>query len=85
MRKPVALTRKVIVKPVEVLNESEGGIITDASKPADEGIIVSKGPKVESDLKEGDRVAYNEYGGKKYKLDKQEYICLHEDELYCKV
>jgi chaperonin GroES len=81
--KLVAYTQKVIVTPVEKKKESEGGIITDSAKPADEGIVVAKGPKVESDLKVGDKVAFNEYAGKSYKIDGTEYICLHENELYC--
>lgn len=79
----VAYTQKVIVTPVEKKKESEGGIITDSTKPADEGIVVAKGPDVKSKLEIGDKVAFNEYAGKSYKIDGKDYICLHENELYC--
>lgn len=79
----IAYTKKVIVEPISKTTESQGGIIVNTEKPADEGIVIAKGPDVESDLNIGDKVAFNEYGGKKYSLNNKTYICLHENELYC--
>lgn len=85
-RNIIAFTKKVIVTPIDRADTSSKGIIVGASDlPADEGMVVAIGPDVESQIKVGDTVTFNEYGGKKYTIDDQSYICLHENELYCKL
>lgn len=85
------LQDRVVVKRVEEESKTKGGIIIPDSakeKPA-EGIIVAAGngrmtedgKVIPLDVKVGDRVLFGKYGGDEIKLDGEEFLILHQDNL----
>lgn len=85
------LQDRVLLKRLEEEEKTKGGIIIpDAAKEKPiEGIIVAVGKgKVTADgklikmeLKEGDKVLFNKYGGTDIKIDGQDYLILKEDDI----
>jgi len=82
---------RVLVKPTEPKEVKKGGIIipdTVKEKPQ-EGEIVSagKGKTTEDgkilpmEVKVGDRILYGKYTGNEIKIDDQEYIIMHQDDI----
>jgi chaperonin GroES len=85
------LQDRVVLKRLEEEQKTKGGIIIpDAAreKPI-EGIIVavgrgkiaSDGKLIKMELKEGDKVLFNKYGGSEIKIDGEEYLLLKEDDV----
>lgn len=85
------LQDRVLLKRLAEEEKTKGGIIIpDAAKEKPiEGIIVAVGKgKVTADgklikmeLKEGDKVLFNKYGGTDIKIDGQDYLILKEDDI----
>jgi len=82
---------RVLVKPIEQQETKRGGIIipdTAKEKPQ-EGEIVAcgKGKTTEDgkvlpmDVKPGDRILYGKYSGSEVKLEGQEYLIMHQDDI----
>ena len=82
---------RVLVKPVEQKETKRGGIIipdTAKEKPQ-EGLVVAtgKGKTTEDgkllpmDVKAGDKILYGKYSGSELKLDDQEYLIMHQDDV----
>lgn len=91
MMKIKPLGDRVLVKPVEEKEVKKGGIIipdTAKEKPQ-EGKVVAVGPgkvddsgkKIPMDVKEGDTVLYGKYSGTEIKLDGEEYLIMHQDDI----
>ncbi len=61
----------IIVKPDDMIKETEGGIIlSDATyRRPTTGTIMNVGPDVIDELKEGTRVFFGEYSGNKYTFE----------------
>jgi len=85
------LQDRVVLKRLEEEQKTKGGIIIpDAAreKPI-EGIIVAvgrgkiatDGKLIKMELKEGDKVLFNKYGGSEIKIDGEEYLLLKEDDV----
>jgi len=81
---------RVIVKPIERETMKGGIIIPDTAKEKPmEGEVVAVGPGKLSDkgerstmeVKKGDRVLYGKYSGTEVKLDDQNYLIIHQDEI----
>ncbi len=83
---------RVLVKAEEETEVNKGGIIipdTAKEKPQ-EGTIIAVGPgklddkgqRVAMNIKAGDRVLYGKYSGSEVKLDDQEYMIMHEEDIY---
>ncbi len=83
---------RVLVKAEEETAVKKGGIIipdTAKEKPQ-EGTIIAVGPgklddkgqRVAMNIKAGDRVLYGKYSGSEVKLDDQEYMIMHEEDIY---
>jgi chaperonin GroES len=83
---------RVLVKAEEDKEVKKGGIIipdTAKEKPQ-EGTIIAVGPgklddkgqRVAMNIKAGDRVLYGKYSGSEVKLDDQEYMIMHEEDIY---
>lgn len=83
---------RVIVKPQEKEEEKVGGIIipdTAKEKPQ-EGKVEAVGPGKKNDkgetvsmnLKKGDTVLYGKYSGTEVKIDGEEYLIMHEDDIF---
>ena len=82
---------RVIVKRVEELEKTKGGIIipdTAKEKPV-EGIVVAvgdgkvldDGKKLTLAVKKGDRVLFGKYAGTEIKIDGEEHLIMREDDI----
>jgi len=82
---------RVLVKPLEQKEVKKGGIIipeTAKEKPQ-EGEIIAVGPgkfddngkKVPMDVKTGDKILYGKYSGTEVKIDDQEMLIMHQDDV----
>lgn len=82
---------RVLVKPLEEKEVKKGNIIipdTAKEKPQQgEVIAVGKGKTTDDgkvipmDVKVGDKVLYGKYSGTEIKIDGQEYLILHQDDI----
>jgi chaperonin GroES len=81
----------VIVKRLEEEAKTKGGIIipdTAKEKPV-EGIVVAvgkgkttkDGKLITLDVKEGDKILFNKYGGNEVKINGVEHLILREDDI----
>ena len=82
---------RVLVKPQEQKESKRGGIIipdTAKEKPQ-EGLIVAtgKGKTTEDgkvlpmDVKPGDKILYGKYSGSEIKIDDQDYLIMHQEDV----
>jgi chaperonin GroES len=85
------LSDRVVVKPAEVAEKKQGGIIipdTAKEKPQ-EGKVVAAGPGKASDsgeivameVKVGDRVLYGKYSGTEVTVDGEDYLIMRESDI----
>ncbi|MFA5974982.1 MAG: co-chaperone GroES [Elusimicrobiota bacterium] len=82
---------RVLVKAVEKKDEMRGGLIipdTAKEKPqegeiiaAGKGKIGDDGKLIPMDVKAGDRILYGKYSGTEVKIDGQEYLIMHQDDI----
>jgi chaperonin GroES len=83
---------RVLVKSAEEKEIKRGGIIipdTAKEKPQ-EGVVVAAGPgklddkgqRIPMNIKAGDRVLYGKYSGSEVKLDGEELMIMHEEDIY---
>jgi chaperonin GroES len=82
---------RVIVKPIEKKDEIRSGLIipdTAKEKPqegeiiaAGKGKIGEDGKLIPMDVKAGDKILYGKYSGTEVKLDGQEYLIMHQDDI----
>ena len=84
------LADRVVVKALEAESKTAGGIIIpdNAKEKPQEGEIVAVGPgkfedgkKIEMELKVGDKVLYGKYSGTEVKIEDQEYLIMHQDDI----
>jgi len=82
---------RVLVKPVEAKETKRGGIIipdTAKEKPQ-EGLVVAcgKGKTAEDgkvlamDVKAGDKILYGKYSGSEIKLEGEDFLIMHQDDI----
>ena len=85
------LGARVVIKPLEREEMTKSGIVlpdTAKEKPQ-EGRVVAVGPggldkngnKIEMTLKVGDRVLYQKYAGTEFKIDDEEHLVMHQDDI----
>ena len=82
---------RVIVKPIEKKDEVRGGLIipdTAKEKPqegeiiaAGKGKIGEDGKLIPMDVKAGDKILYGKYSGTEVKMDGQEFLIMHQDDI----
>ena len=82
---------RVLVEPIEETETKKGGIIIPDSakeKPQESKIVAlgtgktdDDGKKVRFEVKKGDTVLTNKYGGTEIKLDGVEYKILNQDDI----
>ena len=88
------LADRLVVKPIEREEVTKGGIFlpdTAKEKPQ-EGKVIAVGPgklsnegkRIAMDIKVGDIVIYAKYGGTPYKIEDEEVIILHENDILAK-
>src|SRR4029077_2657587 len=85
---------RVLVRRLEEKESAKGGIIipdTAKEKPQEGEVIavgagkIEKGQRVPPDVKAGDRILFGKYSGTEIKLDNEEYLILHEEEILAKL
>lgn len=85
------LGARVVIKPLEREEMTKSGLVlpdTAKEKPQ-EGTIEAVGPggndkngnKVEMTLKVGDKVLYQKYSGTEFKIDDEDYLVMHQDDV----
>ncbi|MGC9193983.1 MAG: co-chaperone GroES [Syntrophobacteraceae bacterium] len=82
---------RIIVQRLEEQDRTAGGIIipdTAKEKPQQgkviavgTGTVLKDGKTVALQLKPGDRVLFNKYGGTEIKLGSEEYLIMREDDV----
>jgi chaperonin GroES len=82
---------RVLVKALEKKDEVRGGLIipdTAKEKPqegeiiaAGKGKIAEDGKLIPMDVKAGDRILYGKYSGTEVKLEGEEYLIMHHDDI----
>jgi chaperonin GroES len=82
---------RVIVRPIEKKDEVRSGLIipdTAKEKPqegeiiaAGKGKIDENGKLVPMDVKAGDKILYGKYSGTEVKMDGQEFLIMHQDDI----
>ncbi len=82
---------RVLVKPIEAKETKRSGIIIpdSAKEKPQEGLIAAcgKGKTTEDgkvialDVKVGDKVLYGKYSGSEIKLNDEDYLIMHQDDL----
>lgn len=85
------LSDRILVKPVEIEEKTESGIIvpdTAKEKPMRGEVIAVGSGKMTEDgktlpmhVKKGDIVMYGKYSGTEFKMDKQDYLILNESDI----
>jgi chaperonin GroES len=82
---------RVLVKAVEKKDEIRSGIIipeTAKEKPQEgeviavgKGKVADDGKLVPMDVKAGDKILYGKYSGTEVKIEGQEYLIMHQDDI----
>jgi chaperonin GroES len=82
---------RVIVRPIEKKDEVRSGLIipdTAKEKPqegeiidAGKGKIGEDGKLIPMDVKAGDKVLYGKYSGTEVKMDGQEFLIMHQEDI----
>lgn len=82
---------RVLVKPLEQKETKRSGIIipeTAKEKPQEgqvvatgKGKVTEEGKLLPMDVKPGDKILYGKYSGNEIKLDDQDYLIMHQDDI----
>ena len=82
---------RVLVKPVEAKEMKRGGIIIpdSAKEKPQEGVIAAcgkgkttdDGKVIALDVKVGDKILYGKYSGSEIKLDDEDFLIMHQDDI----
>ena len=82
---------RVLVKPIEQKEIKRSGIIIpdNAKEKPQEGLVVAAGKGKTSDegkllamdVKAGDKILYGKYSGNEIKLDGEDYLIMHQDDI----
>lgn len=81
---------RVLVKPLDKEKQERGGLIipdTAKEKPQEGKIVaigtgkIDDGKKVPLEVKVGDRVVFQKYGGTEIKFDGEEHVILREEDI----
>ena len=82
---------RVLVKPIESKEVKKSGIIipdTAKEKPQEGKVVAAGKGKVTEDgkvapmeVKAGDRILYGKYSGTEIKIDDEDYLIMHQDDI----
>ena len=82
---------RVVVKPLEAVEKSKGGIVlpdTAKEKPQEgkvvavgKGRVTDDGKVISAEVKVNDKVLYGKYSGTEITVDSEEYVVLHESDI----
>ena len=77
------LAGRILIDPVEVEKKTDGGIIipNNINKKPTEGTVVVRGnglPDVEMEIREGDKVVFNEGAGQDVDINDKTYLLMEQ-------
>ncbi len=82
---------RVVVKPLEAVEKSKGGIVipdTAKEKPQEgkvvavgKGRVSDDGKVIAAEVKVNDKILYGKYSGTEITVDSEEYVVLHESDI----
>jgi chaperonin GroES len=82
---------RVLVQPIEAKELKRSGIIIpdSAKEKPQEGLVVAAGKGktaddgkvIAMDVKVGDKILYGKYSGNEIKLDGEDYLIMHQDDI----
>ncbi|MBI3550941.1 MAG: co-chaperone GroES [Elusimicrobia bacterium] len=82
---------RVLVKPLEQKEVKRSGIIipdTAKEKPQEGQVVATgkgkttdDGKVLPMDVKPGDRILYGKYSGNEIKIDEQDYLIMHQEDI----
>ena len=82
---------RVLVQPIEAKEMKRSGIIIpdSAKEKPQEGLVVATGKGkttddgkvLPMDVKTGDKILYGKYSGNEIKLDGEDYLIMHQDDI----
>jgi len=82
---------RILVQRVKEEEKTKGGIIipdTAKEKPAEGKVIAAgngklseEGKRITLDVKKGDRILFGKYSGAEVKIEGEEYLIMHEDDV----
>jgi chaperonin GroES len=85
------LQDRVLVQRVKEEEKTKGGIIipdTAKEKPSEGKVIAvgngklnEEGKRITLDVKKGDRILFGKYSGAEVKIEGEEYLIMHEDDV----
>jgi chaperonin GroES len=85
------LGEKILIKRVEAKEKTEGGIVlpeTAKEKPREgivtalgDGKLLKSGERIGFQVKKGNKVIFNSYGGTEVKVGGEEYLLMSEDDI----
>ena len=89
IRKLIPLADRVLIKRIEPLTKTAGGILLpdSAQTKEKEGEVIAVGPgtdKVKMTVVQGDKVLLPEYGGQTVKINDEELFLFRNDDLLAK-
>lgn len=77
------LGERIVVKPLEQEEKTEGGIYLPDTASKDKpqrGEVIAVGPDFKG-VKKGDKVIFAKYGGTEIKIEEEEYLILGVDDV----
>ncbi len=77
------LGERIVVKPLEQEEKTEGGIYLPDTASKDKpqrGEVIAVGPDFKG-VKKGDKVIFAKYGGTEIKIEEEEYLVLGADDV----
>ena len=82
---------RVLLQPIEQKEQKKGGIIipdTAKEKPQEgkviavgKGKIADDGKLLPMEVKEGDRILYGKYSGSEIKIDDEDHLIMHQEDI----
>ena len=77
------LGSRVLVKQEEAVEQTQSGIYlpNSAKEKPTIGDVIAIGSSEDLEVKVGDKVMYQKFGGTKVEVEKQEYILLDQDDI----
>ena len=82
---------RILVKPLEAKEVKKGGIIipdTAKEKPQEGKVVAAGKGKISEDgklmpmeLKAGDRILYGKYSGSEIKIDDEDHLIMHQEDV----
>ena len=85
------LQDRILIQRVKEEEKTKGGIIipdTAKEKPSEGKVVAAgngklseEGKRITLDVKKGDRILFGKYSGAEVKIEGEEYLIMHEDDV----